>query len=304
MLQVRSGGLGRTLPCALATIGLLVGCASDGVVGDDGNGSDPDAAIGGGPDVEVPATACNMTGRWIVEQYTVSTALNADQTSLNWFYYDITQSGDRFTIERGLNCGFVVDGTTTVTLNDDTLSVLARDENAGPGRQGTFAEINGGSECQFDLDRTYNLRGADKAQYLLDHWTIGDAPKPLDQFPELPDAPPGMEDWDNDGMDGITLQSGLGERYVAQRDWNAHSGVVPAFATSFGGDGVIVVKWDTQEAVSDQTSPILRIGATPKGDGWARYARVDDQLEVVETGANPELGTCRRVQQLASQTWP
>jgi hypothetical protein len=78
---------------------------------------------------------------------------------------------------------------------------------------------------------------------------------------------------------------------------------VPTFASQFGGDGVIAVEWDTQEGISTQTPPLLRVTATPAGNGWARYARADDTLTVIDSGEHPELDTCRNVQQLASQVW-
>ena len=100
------------------------------------------------------------------------------------------------------------------------------------------------------------------------------------------------------GAASITQRTGLGDRYVAQRDWNEHAGTADRFATRFGGEGAVTVRWDWQEAVSDQTSPLLRTVGTPRGDGWARYVRADDLQ--VEPRA---LETCRNVQQRARTTW-
>ncbi|HTM23032.1 MAG TPA: hypothetical protein VL172_21075 [Kofleriaceae bacterium] len=277
---------------------LASGCAKDGVGGDGDGDGDGDAGSADGAQV---SEACNMTGRWVGEQHVVSTALSADQRTTTWYYYEITQTGGTFTMTTVMNCGLVVDGTTTVTLGDDTLECLARNEAAGNGRQGTF--VQNGDSCEFHLDRSYNLRGADKAQYLLNTWQVGDDPIALSDFPALPSEPPGMQDWDDDAMDGVTLSTGLGNRYVAQRDWNEHDGTVPTFASEFGGEGVIDVTWDAQEAVSLQTSSFLRTGATPVQGGWARYTRADD-LVVVTTGDHPELDTCRNVQQYAAAKWP
>ena len=282
---------------------VLVGaCSSDGVTGSDGVDAGADAPMVG-PDANVGANPCDMTGTWIAEQHTTSTALGSDQNTTTWYYYQITQSGDRFTVVDQLNCGLVVDGTTTVTLDDATLEALAPQEFAGEGRAGSFKPSADGQHCDFSFDRMYNLRGADKATYLTAAWKVGDPPKPLSAFPAMPTSPPGMQDWDKDNMDGITLRSGLGNRYVAQRDYNEHAGTVPQFAAQFGGSGVIDVKWDSEEGISTQTSPLLRVTATPKGDGWARYARADTTLTVVKTGAHPALDTCRNVQQLAKSTW-
>jgi hypothetical protein len=293
------------------------GCAADGVRGDDGlpssTGTGPDAAEAPTFDAD-PSKPCSMTGGWIAELHTVSTALSADQKATNWFYFHIQQTGDRFTIDKALHCGFIVAGTTSVTLADATTKALATGEYAGPNRQGTFKASADGKTCSFALDRMYNIRGAKKSQFLTDVWKVGDPPKALSAFPTLPKTPAaGMENWDGDTksdgtpLDGITLKTGLGDRYVAQRDWNEHAGTVPAFANQFGGPSgasMIVVKWDSQEAVSDQTGIFLRTGATPKGDGWSRFARADGRLTVVEGGADGDLKTCKNVQQLARSIWP
>ncbi len=282
---------------------LAPACAPDGVLGDDDGVGDPDGGTSG-PDADVGERPCDMTGVWIAEQHTVSIALATDQNTTNWFYYRIEQTGDRFTIVDQLNCGFVVDGTTTVTVDDATLAALAATEFAGLGRQGTFAEAPGGTTCNFDLDRMYNVRGANKAQYLTDHWQVGDPDVALSALPALPSAPPGMEDWDGDNMDGITLRSGLGNRYVCQRDYNEHRGTAPTFAAAFGGEGVVTVIWDSVEGISMQTPVLLRTTATPDGEGWARYARVGGRLEVITTGDDAQLRTCRNVQLLAQEVWP
>jgi hypothetical protein len=298
MRHMRGCNMVSAIRAAVVGVCVLTGaCVKDGVGADD-DIDDPDGG-GGGPDANVGDRPCDLSGRWIAEQHTVSVALATDQRATNWYYFEITQSADRFTIERALHCGFVVDGSTTVVIDDATLAALAGTEMAGPGRQGTYAPIAGGEGCRFELDRIYNVRGADKAAFLTDHWRVGDAARPLAELPTLPTAPPGMQDWDGDNMDGITLRSGFGNRYVCQRDWNEHSGTTPVFAARFGGPGEIVVKWDSQEGISTQTPPLLRTTATPKGDGWARYARAPD-LDVSGT----DLQTCRAVQQLAQQTWP
>lgn len=251
---------------------------------------------------------CDMTGVWIVAQVVFAQSLGAEQKSVNWFYHDITQEGDRFTINKSLNCGFRVTGTTTVTLPDDTLESLAINTSSSVGRQGTSRVTGDGLSCKVDLDRTYNIRAANKATFLTDHWVVGDPPKPLSEFPALPaDTAAGMEDWDSDGKEGFTLSTGLGNRYVAQRDWNEHHGVIPleAFNTGqFGGESIMGAVWDAQETVSDDTEPLLRIGSSPINPGWAWYAKVGDQLEIVEDGARPILETCKNVQRLALEIFP
>lgn len=300
---------------AIALLLTWAGCAEDRVLqpqgSDDGGGGGGGDDAGSVPHVDAgPSGAgsehCDMTGVWIVAQVTFSTALGATQKSVNWFYHDITQTGDTYIIEKSLNCGFRVTGTTTVTLRDETLAALAINESSSAGRQGTFSLNGDGTTCTFDLDRVYNLRAANKAMFLTDHWVLGDPDKALSTFPPLPaNAGAGIEDWDNDGHEGFTLVAGtLGDRYVAQRDWNEHAGTVPIDADQFGGDGVIVVTWDGQEAVSQETPPLLRTQSTPDNPGHAWWARVNGALDVVESGPNPELETCKNVQRLALETFP
>jgi hypothetical protein len=248
------------------------------------------------------ALPCDLTGRWIAEQHTTHRILGIEQRTTAWLYFDIRQSGDAFTIERELHCGYTSTGLTTVHLPDATLEAVARHEHAGPGRRGTFAPTPDG-RCRFTLDRMVDVRGADKQAYLLASWRVGDPARPLGDFAPLPQAPPGMEDWDGDGFQGITQQTAIGARYIAQRAWHEHTGIVDRDASRFGGPGAVIVTWDSQETVSDQTSPLLRVVGTPDGDGWARYARADE-LRVIETGEHPELETCRNVQSMARQTWP
>ena len=145
----------------------------------------------------------------------------ADQDTTNWYYYAITQTGDAFTVTDSLNCGLVVDGTTTVTLERRDAARRSRRRRTRAQSQGHVQALHRRADCDFAFDRTYNLRGANKATYLTDVVERRRSRRmPLSAFPALPTAPPGMEDWDADDMDGITLSTGIGNRYVAQRDWN------------------------------------------------------------------------------------
>lgn len=289
-------------------LSVLSACAEDKVIGpmgdDDGGTTTIDARVittDGGPTIDGNPSSgdCDMTGRWIVAQVTFSTALGAQQKAVNWFYHDITQSGDQFTITKSLDCGFRVTGSTTVTLKDATLDALAK-RSTSVGRKGTYKLSGDGSKCELALARTYCLRGANMATFLSDHWTIGDPDKALSTFPALPaNMGAGMEDWDADAKEGFTLNTGLGDRYVAQRDWNSHAGSVAKGATMFTGTD-IVVTWDGQEAVSMQTGALLRTTSTPMNPGRASWAKVDGELVVTAS----ELETCKNVQRLALMKFP
>jgi hypothetical protein len=292
------------LAVALAIPLALAGCPEDGIRGDDGL---PVVADGGidatpAPDAD-PNRPCDMTGAWVAELHTVS-EYSGDQRTTNWFYFEFGQEGDRFTATKTLHCGFVVEGTVNVRLSDATLGALASQEFAGPGRQGTFKVGTAADTCDFSFDRQYNIRGANKARFLTDVWTVGMPARPLAEFPALPTTPAaGMEDWDGDRADAITLKvTGIisGDRLVAQRDWNEHAGTVPQFSTDFGAnDGRLTVKWDSQEAVSPNTPLLLRATAVPKGDGWSRFARSEGRL----TPGASDVETCKQVQVLAGTIW-
>ncbi len=272
-----------------------------GMAGRGGSGGVPGLGGSGG----ASSALCDMTGKWIEAEVTFSDALGARQTTVNWIYYDIVQRGDRFQAVKSLNCGLRVTGTTTVTLRDATMEALALKNSSSQGRQGTFKLAAGGGMCEFQLDRTYNLRGANWDQYMGNTWRIGDPPIPLSMFPALPpNEAAGMEDWDGDAVEGITLITSFGERYVAQRDWNEESGMVPTSATRFGGMGVVSVVWDGEEAVSEMTNLFLRTSSTPQSPGYSQWIKVDQDLTVVTTGAHPELETCKNVQRLALDRIP
>jgi hypothetical protein len=297
----------------IACVALLGACAEDRILQPQGSadgGPIADATPGTPTPVHgsdaTPSLGCNMTGTWVVAQVTHSVALGAQQKSVNWFLHEIDQSGGRFEIVRSLNCGFRVTGTTTATLGDPALGALAKFTSSSVGRRGTMTETEDGTRCRFELDRTYNIHGANKARFLTDHWRTGDPPKDLAEFPPLPeDAASGMEDWDGDGVEGLTIRTGLGDRHVAQRDWNDHAGFVPKAADEFGGENVVVAAWDGQEVVSKVTNPLLRVRSEPESPGFAHYRRLSaGEITFRESGATPEVDTCKDVQRKALELWP
>ena len=106
------------------------GCEQDGVKGSDGvDASGQDGPTG--PDADVGEDPCDMTGRWSAEQHTDSTALGANQHTTTWYFYEFAQTGDSFTATRSMNCGLIVDGTTTVTLDDNTQVIGGRRHAVG-----------------------------------------------------------------------------------------------------------------------------------------------------------------------------
>jgi hypothetical protein len=114
-----------------------------------------------------------------------------------------------------------------------------------------------------------------------------------------------MEDWDEDGHEGITQLTGFGDRYTAQIDWFALSGTVPladlAQSGWFGGEGVIAFDYDERESVSAETAPLLRTSSVPEPPGYGYLIRADE-LAADASGDHVELELCKRAQSLAVET--
>lgn len=241
--------------------------------------------------------ACDLTGSWVTQHHTRNTALGASQLATAWNYHRIEQVDGRFTIVASHDCGYVVRGTTDVALSDATLEAMARMSSTAVGSQGTFAASDEGNTCDLSFDRIYAIRGADKARFLDAVWQVGDAPRPLSDFPLPTNAAEGMEDWDEDGHEGLTQLTGLGNRYHAQVDWHAFHGQVPQHATTFGGEDMITVDYDVHEVVSEETPALLRTSSTPNSPGYGFMTRFDETT--VAAGPDQELDRCKKVQAAA-----
>jgi hypothetical protein len=292
----------------LALAGVLGACGADKSSADPTSG--PDAAtatapVGAAPDGGGAASgrACDLSGHWITQHHTINLAVSAEQLATNWNYHHIAQDGDGFTITDSLDCGYVVRGTTDVSLGDATLEAMARYATNAVGVSGTFRETERGS-CALAFDRIYAIRGADRARFLDAVWQVGDPPVEIERFALPASAEEGMEDWDEDGHEGLTQLTGFGDRYTAQIDWHAFSADdVPARSTQFGGEGVIIADYDAIESVSLETPAALRSSSVPMPPGYGFMARIDGDVEVVTDGDHPELTTCKNVQALAVRTF-
>lgn len=294
-LGLKHGSMTRALLCVVVACAMSVGCGEDAGKGDGaGSGGSSGAGGGGAEDGSVSGAACDLSGTWLAQHNTRNTALGAPQLAVNWNYHRIEQEGDAFTIVQSFDCGYVVRGTTDVSLSDATLEATARMASAAVGTEGTFAETINGEACDLSFDRIYAIRGANKAMFLDAVWSVGDAPKPLDEFAMPTNAAEGMEDWDQDGHEGLTQLTGIGDRYTAQIDWHAFHGQVPAYRAQFGGMGVITVDYDMREVVSEETPALLRTSSVPDPPGYGFMARIDEAVDEEDP-----LAVCRRVQALA-----
>lgn len=284
------------LASALAVCAVvLTACGDDGpAAGAGGSAGTSSGSGGGGEDGGDSGPACDLSGAWLTQHHTTNTALGAPQVSTSWNYHRIEQDGDGFTIVRSFDCGYVVRGTTDVSLSDAALEATARMSSTGSGTLGSFKQTTDGESCDLSFDRIYAIRGANRAMFLDAVWMVGDAPKELGEFPMPTSAADGMEDWDEDGHEGLTQLTGIGDRYTAQIDWHSYEGQVPAHRSQFGGMGVISVDYDLREVVSDETPPLLRTSSSPVPPGYGFMARVAQPLDEDEP-----LELCRSVQGMA-----
>lgn len=237
---------------------------------------------------------CDLSGIWIAEQETLNSVLVSGlATARNWFYYEIEDEGDRFTVQRGWDCGFDTTGLTTVALFPETIKSLAlrnRQEGvldattdpplvAAP-RTGIYRPSRNPEVCELYMDRWWWIRGADP-KYLPERSQYGELDiADMEALAKLPtkDAPEGQQDWDSDGKPGIAIEVFKplrGQRHVIQRDWNEIGPFfVPDGAQKFLGP----ISFNNQETVLDASSSLLATGSTPRDEGHTiRFVRIDEK---------------------------
>lgn len=263
------------------------------------------------PPIDEPVlepNGCDLSGVWFGSLATKSIAATLGATAMtnNFFYIEIDDHGDDFTITRSFDCGFEVCRATTVVLTDEQVYELSRrnrmdgnvDETKGlkvAARTGVYKPSAEG-ECEFSLERWWSIRGASvedslPARGAYSTTTIPDmmAAKPLPPPTASADA---VNDWDNDGKPGITLNSvGVlsGWRTVSLRDWNE----IQATAVLDGAkDFTVPAQFDSEEVLFDASKDFLRTGATPAVDGHSmRFVRLSD---TAPTGSrDAEIAYCR-----------
>lgn len=214
------------------------------------------------------SSKCDMSGRWLVAQRVLADAIGQKQASHNWFYYEITQTGDAVLVTKGLHCGFEVVPVTSLAANVDSQpvwpSILLHDSDTG--RQGTMSLTSSG--CQLSIEKRYTVRGA----------TVSFYSDPTQAMPtasqEASGSTPGWEDWDMDGNPGITFTvseggSNIGDLYCSQRDWNQFDGPVAYGATTFS----VPVTWGSeQDALGYSGSSLVTESASPDTDASQHYA--------------------------------
>jgi hypothetical protein len=258
-----------------APSGVVAEDAAAGLPDAGGRGEDPgnDASPGdhtgvpatppdGGPGQDVPS-GCDLSGRWLVTQRVVATALGQEQAAHNWFYYEVGQSGDALVVTKGLHCGFEVVAKTGLAASVDSMAAWPAflTHNTSTGRTGQVTAT--GATCQVSFAREYVVRGATVARYV-------NPAVPLPSAAEKAEgASAGWEDWDGDGNPGVSykVNAGIvrGTLYVCQRDWTEYGGSIGAGASKW----MLGVKYGAeQQALGRQagSSQLLETPSAPSSD--------------------------------------
>lgn len=268
-------------------------CGDDRVVGDeecdppDGIACDSSCRAG------TKAEACDMNGYWIVRQtdFSRDDVLNQVQTSSNWYALEIVQTGSSFHVDKGIFCGIKVTGSATAELSDDGIRGLIhenpQDSDSPAPRQpraGTFAAD--GTQCTFDMDRTYIVRGVEPRflppDFLAKPELSTLVPLPYEDDPAHPTGAhlDGAVDTDGDGQPGVAFRiSGniSGVRNVAQRDWNEYFTAPESPIAQNALEFVARVRFDNQENIL-HLSGCPRIGCGLLKAGSAPDTTLQDRV--------------------------
>lgn len=267
-----------------------------------GSSNGTDAQSGNGEDGSMmtqtetqPPGECDLTGRWLVTSHLTTDALGALQFGHYYEYFEITQSGDAFTVAKGFMCAVdaVGDGSLSADVDFSAVNSVLPLKVRYDGRKGTSTKVVDG--CQIELDNWYTVRGATIPYYLDPANKLPTADEPAT------DTTPGWEDWDNDGNPGITgVLSGIvsGKIFVAPRVWAAMNGTV----TDTSAFRLAVVWGQQQNMLGYDGSALLgteaAIGPDPKTH-FAQFVRL-----APDQATGDELATCAAVISLAPQLTP
>lgn len=179
-----------------------------------------------------PAQDCDLTGWWAIQQFDfpIDNVVNALQTSSTYYVEEYTQSGDAFTVTRGLFCGVIISGSADVNLTEAGIRSLLyqnprADHPTQGARGGTSRQV--GDQCEISAERWYSVRGVGMTYLPTDFRARPDLqtlpPLPSEPDPEHPGpTPTGAEDWDRDGVPGlmwVLTGNANGKRSTLQRDW-------------------------------------------------------------------------------------
>lgn len=200
-----------------------------------------------GPSDLVPTDDCDLSGYWLARKDVdslVPALSNLRVRTRHWMWLKVEQAGDEFEVVESFTCGFhsIAGDLGEITLDPQTRAALGERETLD-GRRGSYVD-NGQGGCDLRFDRHYVARGVEPAEYwLADDWAGQDLPTlPLPAIPDcqcMPGNPgnctcddvgrydgqaPGWDDWDGDGLPGISLRFSTGTLFMAIWDWDEFFG--------------------------------------------------------------------------------
>jgi hypothetical protein len=228
------------------------------------SGAGASSPAGGATDPE-----CDLTGLWAAKQMTVSESLSLPQTSNNWYFLELRQTGDTAEVVRHFDCGIEVRGSVTVTVSKATL-MASLTRNLQMGRK--IAVKRAADKCTLDAEQFWSIRGADEQRFAPDmrnsSQSIGDL-KTMKPLP-TPSMMDGSVDTEGDGKPGIAFQVAgiiMGTRNSVQRDWSrwfTEPGYEIAAGMNWTSDLRIRSDFDNEESILDPTSGLLNSNSLPK----------------------------------------
>jgi hypothetical protein len=298
---------------AVLAAGGMCGCAKDSVTPpltptdaalETAGMADTAPADAGPGDILVPPTpdattaTCDRSGRWLVAQRVLATALGQGQAAHNWFYYEVAQTGAALTVTKGLHCGFEVVGKGAFAASVDSMPAWPAflTKNTSTGRTGTASTAAGG--CAVTFAREYVVRGATVAAYANPAVPLPTAAQKAEG------ATPGWEDWDQDGNPGLSYKvTSLvsGTLYVCQRDYTEYAGTIAAGADKW----MLAVKYGSEQSVlgrSPGSSELLETPSAPSSD--PAQHRVWFQRLAAGQAVGDDAAICAEVRSLARTLVP
>ena len=259
------------------------------------SGGSPNATAASAP-AKSSGASCDMSGRWLQTVHKTTDGLGNLQYSHVYWYYEIAQSGDAFTVEKSLFCGTgtVGGGAFAITVDFSGAAEGLRMHVNNDGRKGKSVAAAEG--CSIELEKVYLVYGATLPHYLDPSTTLPTAEEPA------AGGKPGWEDWDGDGNPGITgVCSGTvtGKIFTAPREWSSVSGTVSDISSVFK----LAFNYDQEPNVmSFDGSPFLGSSAVRAADAslhFVQFARLTDGQATGDDAA-----ICKSINQLAPMLTP
>jgi hypothetical protein len=246
--------------------------------------------------VTASASSCDLTGPWLLTVHKVTDGLGNLQTVHDYYFYEIAQQGDAFSVTRSLKCGsdVVGGGAFAITVSYAHAQAGVLEHVTHNGRKGT--SVSAAAGCQISFAEQYTVGGATVPYYLDPSTTL----PTVDDM--ATDTMPGWEDWDEDGKPGITgvLEGTItGEIYTAAREWASYSGNAADVSSLFK----LAVEWDQEPNVmSFEGSPFLGSSAVRAADPSLHFVQLA-RLSA-EQASGQDLALCQRLVALAPTLTP